>query len=59
MKIYTIKQIKRMDTRELYRITRETLGWNTTGPPSSLVEEGELLNKPVDIAECLAEFFKN
>ena len=44
--------------RELYRITRETLGWKTTGPPSSLVEGGKLLNKPAEIAECLATFFK-
>ena len=46
------------DTRALFRITKEKLGWTQGGPPSSLVSQGTQLNKPSEIAECLSKFFK-
>ena len=43
--------------KTLFRITREKLGWNLGGPPSVLIDKGNLLTKPRYIAENLSEFF--
>ena len=47
------------DTRTLYRITREQLGWVNTGPPTSLISNGQYISKPKVMADCLNEFFIN
>ena len=33
------------------------LGWNSGGPPSQLVINGELKNKPKEMADCMNDFF--
>ena len=37
---------------------KDQLGWNTSGPPSALVCEGEYITKPKEIAENLSKFFE-
>ena len=46
------------DTKSLYRTTKEQLGWEKVGPPTALMKDGKLFRKPSEIAEVLAESFK-
>ena len=48
---------KNRDTRSLYRLTKEKLGWKTSGPPTNLMDNGKLLSKPIEIANCLNLYF--
>ena len=47
------------DTRALYRITKENLGWKLDSPPTSLVNDGKLITKPVEMEESLSKQRKN
>ena len=49
---------KRKDTKSLFRLTKEQLGWSQGGPPTSLVINGTLVAKPQEIAEKLSIYFK-
>ena len=51
------KADKSTDTRELFRITREQLGWSSGGPPSQLVTEGKLITKPRELDENMNNYF--
>ena len=42
---------RKMDTRNLFRMSKEVLGWGGAGPPTSLVTNGNLIAKPREIAE--------
>ena len=56
-------QSKRLEncssTSDIWRSVKSWLGWNTPGPPSQLVINGELKNKPKDLADCMNSFFVN
>ena len=43
------------DIKSLFRITKEQLGWERGGPPTSLVVEGKNYNKPTEIAEIMSK----
>ena len=46
-------------TSDTWRTVKNWLGWNTGGPPSQLVINGELKNKPKVLANCMNNFFVN
>ena len=52
-----MKAQQESNSKTLFRITREKLGWNSGGPPTVLIDKGNLLTKPREIAESLSEFF--
>ena len=47
------------DSKSLYRISKEQLGWNLGGQPTSLNNNGKWMTKPVDIANILNKYFKD
>ena len=54
------KDVDRLkDTKSLFRLTKEQLGWGQGGPPTSLIIEGKLIAKPCEIAENLSKFFQS
>ena len=54
--LYETAETKK-DIKSLYRITKEQLGWNSGGPPSSFIIQGKLTNKPKEVAEHQMEYF--
>ena len=46
-------------TSDTWRTVKDWLGWTTGGPPTQLVVNGELKNKPKELSECMNEFFVN
>ena len=38
------------DSKALFRIMKEKLGWNTGGPPTALIKDGVIISKPIEIA---------
>ena len=47
------------DTKSLFRITKEQLGWEQGGPPTTLISNGKYHMKPREVAEVMSEFFVN
>ena len=47
---------KNNDIRNVYRTTKEQLGWETTGPQTALIENGVLITKPKDIADTQIKY---
>ena len=47
------------NTSVTWRTVKGWLGWRGGGPPTQLVVDGELKNKPKDLARCMNEFFLN
>ena len=47
------------NTSDTWRTIKGWLGWRGGGPPTQLVVDGELKNKPGDLARCMNEFFIN
>ena len=45
------------DSKTLFRVTKEQLGWEQGGPPTSIVSNGIHYTKPVEVAEIMASFF--
>ena len=60
---YLRDMYKRYETEDnssaLYGLTRQLLGWKTSGPPSRLVVKGKNLTKQVDIANAQAMYYKS
>ena len=52
------KHDKEKDSRNLYQLTKNQLGWKNKGPPTSLVIKGKLFTAPRDIAEQQQIYFK-
>ena len=46
------------DTKSLFRISKEQLGWVSEGPPTALSVEGEYITKPYAIAEKMSEYYE-
>ena len=47
------------NTSDTWKTVKNWLGWKTGGPPTQLVVNGELKNKPKELAQCMNEFFIN
>ena len=47
------------DLKNIYRTSKELLGWSSPGQPSCLLDEGRLVRKPGEVAEILRKFFEN
>ena len=45
------------NSKNLFRITKEQLGWNSEGQPSALTVGGKYVTKPMELAEHLSKFF--
>ena len=45
------------DTKALFRITSEQLGWKQDAAPTALVEDGTFVTKPREMAELLSKYF--
>ena len=45
------------DIKNLYRATKEQLGWHTGGPPQSLVVNGVRISAPKKIADCMQNYY--
>merc|ERR1712105_329978 len=50
---------KTKDTSAMYHGLSKILGWNRQGATQSLTVNGSLLNKPVEIATAMNEYFIN
>ena len=46
-------------TSDIWKTVKNWLGWRTGGPPTQLVINGELKNKPKELADCMNEYFVN
>ena len=55
-KLYDSFQDKK-DTKNIYKITKDILGWTTAGPPTCLLWEEKLARKPAEIANILQKIF--
>ena len=47
------------DIKSIYKITKQQLGWTTSGPPTALENEGKIIKKTKEIADCLIKHFKD
>ena len=47
------------DTSSIWKNIKNWLGWTAGGPPSKLIENGSVFNKPSDIARIMNSFFIN
>ena len=57
-KMYSQAEDKK-DSKSLFRITKDQLGWGGGGgPPTALAVEGRLLSKPSEMANILSEQFE-
>ena len=45
------------DMSKTWKSVKSWLGWSTGGPPTQLVDNGLLVNKPSALAECMNTFF--
>ena len=45
------------DIKSLFRVTKEQLGWECGGPPTTLVQNGRSYTKPQEIAEVMSSYF--
>ena len=45
------------DSARLFAVTRQLLGWEQSGPPSCLNENGKILRKQKEIADCQASYY--
>ena len=50
---------KNNDTKSLYSLTKNHLGWNTGGPPQSFIIEGKTVSAPSEMAEAQLKYFNN
>ena len=58
-KLWHIKKINDCEenSSNIWRNVKDWLGWNTGGPPTQLIINGELKTKPGDLAEGMNNFF--
>ena len=47
------------DTSSIWKNIKNWLGWNTGGPPTKLIENGTIYNKPSELAKVMNNFFIN
>ena len=47
------------DTSSIWKNVKSWLGWTAGGPPSKLIENGSVFNKPSDLATIMNNFFIN
>ena len=47
------------DTSSIWKNLKNWLGWTSGGPPSKLIEEGNIYTKPSDLARIMNSFFIN
>ena len=47
------------DSANIWKLAKSWLGWTSGGPPRQLCVNGVMINKPIEIAETLNEFFIN
>ena len=47
------------DTSSVWKNVKSWLGWNKGGPPSKLIDDGIVYNKPSDLARIMNSFFLN
>jgi hypothetical protein len=45
------------DVSKTWKSIKSWLGWSSGGPPTQLVENGLLVNKPKALAECMNSYF--
>ena len=45
------------NSKSLFRVTKEQLGWDQGGPPATLISNGKFYSKPREVAEVMADFF--
>ena len=45
------------DTSSTWKHVKQFLGWNTGGPPTRLLDNGELVTKPTGLAKTMNQFF--
>ena len=45
--------------KNIFRTSKELLGWSSPGQPSCLMDEGRLFKKPSEVADILRKFFEN
>ena len=50
-------KIDNSDTRKLFRLTREHLGWTSGDSPTTLVSAGKMITKPTEVANCINRYF--
>ena len=59
----SVWQASRMEncatTSDIWKTVKNWLGWKTGGPPTQLVVNGELLNKPKELSKSMNEYFVN
>ena len=51
-------QLEKNNVRGIYRTTKQILGWESAGQPTSFLIGGKLLRKPVDIANEIQNFYE-
>ena len=47
------------DLSKTWKYVKSWLGWTSGGPPTQLMENGNLINKPGHLAECMNRYFIN
>ena len=47
------------DIGQLYKTVKSQLGWNPTGPPTTLVDNGRTITAPKDLAQLQMDYFHN
>ena len=47
------------DTSSIWKNLKNWLGWTSGGPPSKIIEEGNIYTKPSDLARIMNSFFIN
>ena len=48
---------KSHDVKNIFNVTRKLLNWEGAGAPQSLLADGVLIRRPVDMANCQMKFF--
>ena len=58
-KLYQAEKLNQAagDISNTWKAVKSWLGWSSGGPPTQLMENGVLINKPSAIAECMNTFF--
>ena len=47
------------DTAKLFNKTRNLLGWNRSGPPVMLINEGKVVRKQAEIANVQINYYRD
>ena len=47
------------NSTDLWKNIKGILNWNTNGPPTQLFHQGQMISKPLELAQCMNGFFSD